>query len=116
LSKNKLAIIGGSGLYDIEGLSKIDSLKIQTPWGDPSDEIVKAKHNDVVMIPCGYHPVVAEHGFNCYYLNFLAGTDQSLANTTDPDHEWIYNSWTSKDPRLPLVTAAMNHLNQPNEI
>ena len=80
------------------------------------DEIVKAKHNDVVMIPCGYHPVVAEHGFHCYYLNFLAGTDQSLANTTDPDHEWIYNSWTSKDPRLPLVTAAMNHLNQPNEI
>ncbi len=75
------------------------------------DEIVRPKHNDVVLIPKGYHPVVAEHGFHCYYLNFLAGTDQSLANTTDPDHEWIYNSWTTMDPRLPLVTAQMNDTN-----
>jgi len=72
------------------------------------DEIVRPRHNDVVMIPKGFHPVVAEHGFHCYYLNFLAGTDQCLANTTDPDHEWIYDSWTSKDKRLPLVTAEMN--------
>jgi len=73
------------------------------------DEIVRPRHNDVVMIPKGFHPVVAEHGFHCYYLNFLAGTDQCLANTTDPDHEWIYDSWSSKDSRLPLVTAAMNN-------
>ncbi|MFL1010960.1 5-deoxy-glucuronate isomerase [Flavisericum labens] len=72
------------------------------------DEMVKARHNDVVMIPKGFHPVVAAHGFNCYYLNFLAGTDQCLENTTDPDHEWIYNSWSSQDKRLPLVTAEMN--------
>lgn len=73
------------------------------------DEIVRAQHNDVVLIPKGFHPVVAEHGFHCYYLNFLAGSDQCLENTTDPDHEWIYNSWTSKDSRLPLVTAKMNN-------
>jgi len=72
------------------------------------DEIVRPRHNDVVMIPKGFHPVVAEHGFHCYYLNFLAGTDQCLANTTDPDHEWIYDSWSSQDDRLPLVTAKMN--------
>lgn len=76
------------------------------------DEIVRAKHNDVVLIPKGFHPVVAAHGFHCYYLNFLAGTDQCLANTTDPDHEWIYGSWTSKDNRLPLVTAEMNKTNR----
>jgi len=52
---------------------------------------------------------VAEHGFHCYYLNFLAGTDQCLENTTDPDHEWIYNSWKTKDKRLPLVTHLMNN-------
>lgn len=75
----------------------------------PIDEIIKAKHNDVVLIPFGYHPVVAEHGYHCYYLNFLAGTDQSLANTTDSDHEWIYNSWIGKDKRLPIVTAEMNN-------
>lgn len=75
------------------------------------DEIVRSKHNDVVLIPKGFHPVVAEHGFHCYYLNFLAGTDQCLANTTDPDHEWIYDSWTAQDGRLPLVTAEMNNIN-----
>jgi 5-deoxy-glucuronate isomerase len=73
------------------------------------DEIAKARHNDVMMIPKGFHPVVAAHGFNCYYLNFLAGSDQCLANTTDPDHEWIYNSWKSQDERLPIVTAEMNN-------
>ncbi|MCK5440742.1 MAG: 5-deoxy-glucuronate isomerase [Maribacter sp.] len=72
------------------------------------DEIVRPRHNDVVLIPKGFHPVVAEHGFHCYYLNFLAGTDQCLANTTDPNHEWIYDSWSSQDDRLPLVTAKMN--------
>ena len=73
------------------------------------DEIIRAKHNDIVMIPKGFHPVVADHGFHCYYLNFLAGTDQCLENTTDPDHEWIYNSWKTKDKRLPLVTPSMNN-------
>ena len=72
------------------------------------DEVVKVHHNDVMLVPKGFHPVVAGHGFNCYYLNFLAGSDQSLANTTDPDHEWIFNSWKGKDPRIPMVTAKMN--------
>ena len=69
------------------------------------DEIYKTQNNDVVLVPRGYHPVVAGHGYNCYYLNFLAGTDQSLKNTTDSDHEWIYGSWKEKDNRLPLVTS-----------
>lgn len=69
------------------------------------DEIMRVKNNEIVLVPKGYHPVVAGHGYNCYYLNFLAGSDQSLANTPDPDHEWIFNSWKGKDPRLPMVTA-----------
>ena len=72
------------------------------------DEVVKVHNNDVMLVPKGYHPVVAGHGFNCYYLNFLAGSDQSLANSPDPDHEWIFGSWKGKDPRIPIVTATMN--------
>ena len=51
--KNKLAIIGGSGLYNIEGLSNVESLKIKTPWGDPSDELTKAlfKAKEVIFLP-----------------------------------------------------------------
>jgi len=81
----------------------------QVYTGDRSlDEIIRAKNNDAILIPKGYHPVVAGHGYHVYYLNFLAGSDQSLAATSDPDHEWIYNSWKGKDPRLPIVTAEMN--------
>jgi 5-deoxy-glucuronate isomerase len=72
------------------------------------DELMRVQNNDIVMVPEGYHPVVAGHGYNCYYLNFLAGSDQSLANTPDPKHEWIFNSWKGKDERVPVVTAKMN--------
>ena len=72
------------------------------------DEIAVARNNDVVLVPEGYHPVAAGHGYNVYYLNFLTGSDQSLANTDDPDHKWIYDSWKGLDPRIPMVTAEMN--------
>ncbi|MCH7513984.1 MAG: 5-deoxy-glucuronate isomerase [Bacteroidetes bacterium] len=72
------------------------------------DEMMRVRNNEIVMVPRGYHPVVAEHGYNCYYLNFLTGSDQSLANSTDPEHEWIYDSWKSVDSRVPVVTAEMN--------
>ncbi|MDE3237199.1 MAG: 5-deoxy-glucuronate isomerase [Bacteroidota bacterium] len=72
------------------------------------DELMRVANNDIVMVPRGYHPVTAGHGYDCYYLNFLAGSDQSLANTPDPDHEWIFQSWKGKDERIPMVTAQMN--------
>ena len=43
MTKNKLAIIGGSGLYDVEEFKEREFLKISTPWGQPSDEIFKNK-------------------------------------------------------------------------
>lgn len=99
-------------------LEEIYFYKIEKPEGyaiqqvytaDKSiDEVMKVKTNDAVLVSKGYHPVVAEHGYHCYYLNFLAGSDQSLANTPDPNHVWIFDSWKTKDPRIPLVTAAMN--------
>jgi 5-deoxy-glucuronate isomerase len=72
------------------------------------DEIAEPHNNDVVLIPEGYHPVVAGHGYNVYYLNFLAGSDQSLASTDDPDHKWIYGTWEGMDTRIPIVTIKMN--------
>jgi 5'-methylthioadenosine phosphorylase len=35
-----IGIIGGSGLYDIEGLEERAWRRVETPWGDPSDEIL----------------------------------------------------------------------------
>jgi len=39
MSEAAIGVIGGSGLYDIPRLKKIDSVKIPTPFGDPSDSI-----------------------------------------------------------------------------
>jgi len=35
-----IGIIGGSGLYDIEGLTNREEIAVVTPFGDPSDKIV----------------------------------------------------------------------------
>lgn len=36
----KVGVIGGSGLYQLEGIENVTSLKIDTPFGDPSDELI----------------------------------------------------------------------------
>ena len=46
MANNKLAVIGGSGLYDVEEFAKREFLKIDTPWGKPSDEILKTNYNN----------------------------------------------------------------------
>ncbi len=46
MANNKLAIIGGSGLYDVEEFKDRETLDINTPWGKPSDLILKAKYNN----------------------------------------------------------------------
>lgn len=40
MSQADLAIIGGSGVYDIEGVKIIDEVNVKTPFGSPSDKIV----------------------------------------------------------------------------
>jgi 5'-methylthioadenosine phosphorylase len=36
----KIGVIGGTGLYDIEGLTDIEEINIDTPFGKPSDSII----------------------------------------------------------------------------
>ena len=53
MANNKLAIIGGSGLYDVEEFKDRELLNLNTPWGNPSDEILKTKYNnkEVYFLP-----------------------------------------------------------------
>ena len=49
-----IGIIGGSGLYDIEGLTETRWEKVETPWGAPSDELLfgrLAGHARCVFLP-----------------------------------------------------------------
>ena len=53
MKKRKLGIIGGSGLYKMEGFEKTKWKKINTSWGKPSDEILTAKFGkeEICFIP-----------------------------------------------------------------
>jgi len=67
------------------------------------DHTLTVRSGELVLIPEGYHPVVAAHGYNVYYLNALAGSARSMAASDDPDYAWVRQTWREKDPRLPLV-------------
>ena len=67
------------------------------------DQTLTVRDGELVLIPEGYHPVVAAHGYNVYYLNALAGSARSMAASDDPDYAWVRQSWTDQDARVPLV-------------
>ncbi len=48
-----IGIIGGSGLYNIDGLKNTKWVKVETPWGDPSDEFLTGEYEGqkVVFLP-----------------------------------------------------------------
>jgi len=67
------------------------------------DSTMTVRDGEMVLVPEGYHPVVAAHGYDVYYLNALAGSARSMAASDDPDYAWVRAEWREKDPRLPLV-------------
>jgi 5'-methylthioadenosine phosphorylase len=73
MKKRKLGIIGGSGLYKIEGFEKTKWKKIKTPWGLPSDDIltVKLDKEEICFIP--RH--ARGHKINPSNINFRANID-----------------------------------------
>lgn len=70
--------------------------------GYPFDAVMVARENDIVIVPEGYHPVTAAPGYTAYYLNVLAGSAQSLANSEDPQHVWVKEQYQSQDSRIPV--------------
>jgi 5-deoxy-glucuronate isomerase len=53
------------------------------------DETVCVEDGDVVLVPRGYHPVGAPHGYDLYYLNVMAGPVRRWIFRDDPAHAWI---------------------------
>lgn len=53
MAKSVLGILGGSGLYDLPGLTGARWIKVASPWGEPSDEILFAQLDglDVRFLP-----------------------------------------------------------------
>ena len=47
--KTKIAVIGGSGIYDIDGLQNAEWITVDSPWGAPSDQILTGTLDGVDM-------------------------------------------------------------------
>ena len=73
MKKRKLGIIGGSGLYKMDGFEKTKWKKIKTSWGKPSDEILIAKlvKEEICFIPRHSRG----HKINPTNINFRANID-----------------------------------------
>jgi 5-deoxy-glucuronate isomerase len=56
------------------------------------DEAMAVEDHDLVLVPRGYHPVVAPHGYRLYYLNVMAGPTRHWVFRNDPAHEWMLAS------------------------
>lgn len=70
--------------------------------GQPIDAVLLARENDAVLVPEGYHPVASPPGYTTYYLNALAGSAQSLANSEDPRYVWVKEGYKGHDSRVPV--------------
>ena len=62
------------------------------------DEAITPMDGDVVLVPRGYHPVGVAAGYDCYYLNVMAGPTRLWHFTVDPDHAWLMD-WDAQAPR-----------------
>lgn len=58
----KIGIIGGSGLYKMEALKDVEEVKVETPFGDPSDALIVGKLDGVSVA------FLARHGRNHHLM------------------------------------------------
>ena len=73
MANYKLAIIGGSGLYDVEGFKDKEFVTIETPWGKPSDDILKTKYSNKEIYFLPRHG--RGHCISPSQINFRANID-----------------------------------------
>jgi 5'-methylthioadenosine phosphorylase len=50
MSAHILAVLGGSGLYELEGLAQVEEIRVDTPYGEPSDAVVRGKLGDTTLL------------------------------------------------------------------
>jgi 5-deoxy-glucuronate isomerase len=53
------------------------------------DEVMVVEDGDVALVPKGYHPCAAIHGYDLYYLNVMAGPVRTWKFYNAPEHAWL---------------------------
>jgi 5'-methylthioadenosine phosphorylase len=81
----RIGVIGGSGLYEMDGLADIERREIGTPFGDPSDQVVTGSLDGVRVAFVARHgrghritPTEVNYRANIYALKTL-GVEQVLS-------------------------------------
>lgn len=53
------------------------------------DEVMLIEDGITTLVPKGYHPCAAIHGYDLYYLNVMAGPKRTWKFHNEPAHEWL---------------------------
>jgi 5'-methylthioadenosine phosphorylase len=82
MTETVLGIVGGSGIYQIEGLNNARWKKVDSPWGDPSDELLFGELEGVSMVFLPRHG--RGHVHSPTTINYRANVDAlKRAGVTD---------------------------------
>jgi 5-deoxy-glucuronate isomerase len=78
---------------------------VQRLYGGSVEGLYAVRDGETVIVADGYHPFVATHGDDAYYLNALAGDIRTMACSFDPKLDHVRHGWgdMEPDPRVPLV-------------
>lgn len=82
MAKTVLGIIGGSGVYDMDGLENKEWRKVESPWGEPSDELLFGTYQGTQLVFLPRHG--RGHVLTPTAINYRANIDaMKRAGVTD---------------------------------
>ena len=73
MTQTVLGIVGGSGVYEIDGLEDASWRRVESPWGEPSDELLFGKLNGVQLVFLPRHG--RGHTYSPTTINYRANID-----------------------------------------
>ena len=73
MTKWTLGVLGGSGLYAIDGLEDAREEKISSPWGEPSDVLLRGRIGEVELVFLPRHG--RGHAISPTHVNYRANID-----------------------------------------
>ncbi len=105
-----LGVLGGSGLYELEGLLEIERLDVSTPYGPPSDSLIRGRLGEthLLFLPRhGRHHQIPPHAINyranIWALRELGATHLlslsavgSMRESIEPGHVVVVNQFIDR--------------------
>ena len=55
MAERSLAVIGGSGLYELPGIEQLEAVRMSTPFGAPSDDLARGRLGDATVRMLAYN-------------------------------------------------------------